>query len=293
MNIVPLGKDANYRVTVRQFDEMIEITSRVINHQWETARSENCGLVAPRRKERNTDMTDEDRQRKDDENKLRSVRRARQGVRWMVQRLQADHMLTLTYRENMQDIDRLKIDFDHFRRLVQARYPDWKYVAIREKQERGAYHLHIALKGFQNINFLRTCWHTVLGCLGKTGQHALGNIDVTRPKGQSKSTYYQWRQDRLAAYMTKYLHKEFDTLEHHSKRYWASRGAPKPSIKRYWLGSQNIIEMIKDVLDIAMVHGLDDGKSYYQNKDQTLLFLSGRYNPRCTISHNGDLWLED
>ncbi|MCB5189803.1 hypothetical protein LG198_03530 [Methylobacillus arboreus] len=46
--------------------------------------------------------------------------------------------------------------------------------------------------------------------------------------------------------------------EHSSKRYWSSKGAPKPEVTQHWLGSQNITEMIKDTFDIAMLHGLED-----------------------------------
>lgn len=46
-----------------------------------------------------------------------------------------------------------------------------------------------------------------------------------------------WRAGRLANYLTKYLDKSFDMLEHATKRYWASKGAPKPEVTTHWLGS--------------------------------------------------------
>jgi len=74
-------------------------------------------------------------------NLARSVRRSRQKVRHTIKALEADHMLTLTYRENMQDIVRLKAYFKRFVRMMVARFPEWKYCAVRETQERGALHL--------------------------------------------------------------------------------------------------------------------------------------------------------
>lgn len=89
----------------------------------------------------------------------------------------------------MTDIGQLKRDFDAFRRLVTARYPDWKYVAAREKQDRGAWHLHLAVQGRQDLNYLRTCWYKVLGCVGATGAAVLGQVDIKASKSKDPS---QW-----------------------------------------------------------------------------------------------------
>lgn len=272
LNTVAHGLDANYRVTVRTFPSVVEITARPINHQLELARSRNQGIKGI---SRNIELDEEERARKDEENLTRSIRRAKQSVRWHVQRLEADHMLTLTYRENMLDVDRLKKDFDHFRRLVMARYPEWKYVAVREQQERGAWHLHLAVKGNQDIKYLRTCWYKVLGCFGAAGADVLGQVNVKASKRRYGAVSGVWKQSKLASYLTKYLHKGFEVLEHASKRYWASKGTVKPVITRYWLGSANLVEMIKDTFDIGLVHGLEDFPSIMQSRDRGVLYLTG------------------
>lgn len=275
MNTVKFGKDANYRVTVRTFPSMVEVVTRPVNWQLEQARSNNCGLVAPRKKTKDLDVTREERERKDTENLARSIRRAKQGIRWLIQRMEADHMVTLTYRENMMDIDRLKKDFDQFRRLVVARYPDWKYVVIREQQDRGSLHMHIAVKGRQNIDYLRYCWYKVLGCMGASGADALGSVNVRAPSKRWGGKGYQWRQDKLAGYLSKYLHKGFDLAEHSSKRYWSSKRLPQANIQRFWLGSQNVTEMILDSINIAMLSGMEDWPNFYQSNDQSVLVIRG------------------
>jgi len=291
MNIVPHGIDASYRLTVREFNSMVEVTAKTINHQLESVRSENHGLRGP--KKRIEEMEPELREQKDEENRIRAVRRARTACRWLVQGLEADRMLTLTYRENMQDLVRLKADFDYFRRLVQAKYPNWVYVAVPEKQDRGALHLHLAVKGFQDINYLRYCWYKVLGCVGAEKGAALGQVDVTKPRSYARNgTQYSWRQDRLASYLTKYMGKAFDEAQHHSKRYWASRkDVKKPAVYRFWLASANTAEMIKDVWAIAERLGIASDRSYFQSYDQTLLYLSGLQDKQSSLSHNGELWL--
>lgn len=283
MNTVKYGKDANYRLTIRTFPSMVEIVTRTINWQLENMRSENCGLRSPKRNEPDTPLSAEERARKDEENVNRSVRRARQSVRWLVQRMEADHMLTLTYRENMDSVQRLKKDFDHFRRLVTAKYPEWKYVAIKEYQERGSLHMHIAVKGRQDIKFLRNCWYKVLGCLGATGSDTLGSVNVRAPSRRWGGRGYEWRQDKLASYLTKYLHKGFDLSEHSSKRYWASKGLPKPIVQRFWMASKDMLEMITDSFDMAMFSGMQNMPDFYQSPDRTMLFLRGIRNPLCTI----------
>lgn len=291
MNTLPHGIDAAYRATIRIFPSIVEVTAKPVNHQLELARSRNHGLRGNTRK---LDLEDEERERKDEENLTRSVRRAKQSIRWLVQRMQGDHMVTLTYRDNMQDIDRLKRDFDHFRRLVKAKYPDWSYVAVREQQQRGAWHMHIAVKGRQDLNYLRVCWYIVLGCLGKSGSEVLGQVNVKAPRRSEWQNDKLWKPAKLASYLTKYMDKGFELLEHHSKRYWASKGTPKPEVKRYWLGSTNMTEFIKDVFELGMLHGLEDFPSIMQSRDRTVLYMSGRRILTCSVgSHNEDLWLED
>lgn len=57
--------------------------------------------------------------------------------------------ITLTYRENMSDYKRLYKDFDKFYKKLKRRYKDieFRYISVIEPQERGAWHLHVLLKG--------------------------------------------------------------------------------------------------------------------------------------------------
>jgi hypothetical protein len=60
---------------------------------------------------------------------------------------------------------------------------DWPYVAVREVQERGALHMHIACVGKQDLPLIRACWYVALG--GSEfdgGENVLGQIDVQSQK---------------------------------------------------------------------------------------------------------------
>ena len=57
--------------------------------------------------------------------------------------------ITLTYAENMEDKDKLYKDFEKFYKKLKYRYKDKKldYILVAEPQGRGAWHVHMMLKG--------------------------------------------------------------------------------------------------------------------------------------------------
>jgi hypothetical protein len=67
-------------------------------------------------------------------------------------------------------------DLRQFLKLVRERYPEYPYVAVWERQKRGAIHWHLGVPGFQDVRFLRSCWLQVVG-------EGYGNIDVRGPRG--------------------------------------------------------------------------------------------------------------
>jgi len=149
-----------------------------------------------------------------DANKRVAAKRAKQQVRLRCKAIGADRMITLTYRENMTDKDRLKRDFDALRRLL-GRIQNFQYVAVAERQKRGAWHLHIAVKGRQNYRVLRELWLRVVG-------EGNGNVDVRNPNREAGLRH------KIASYIGKYIVKNFDEHQLNEKRYWASRGIKVP-----------------------------------------------------------------
>lgn len=60
------------------------------------------------------------------------------------------HWCTLTYAENMQDLKRLKFDFENFWKRFKnycrnKNYPTPEYINAVEPQERGAWHIHVLI----------------------------------------------------------------------------------------------------------------------------------------------------
>jgi len=93
------------------------------------------------------------------------------------------------------------------------------YVAVLERQQRGALHPHLAVKGFQDVRLLRRCWYKIVG----NGQ---GQVNVRGPRPGSSPV-------KLARYLSKYISKDFDNMprEFEEHRYFCSLGVKVPTEK--------------------------------------------------------------
>lgn len=182
----------------------------------------------------------------------RAARRAKKRIRLLCLAIGADHMMTLTYRENMVDRERAKADWRRFVQLVQRKYPNWAYVVVTERQERGALHFHAAVVGFQPVRYLRRCWRAVVGEEG-------GNIHVRGPRKRwqrpgEDDHGHEWHTGKLAAYISKYLGKDVDTGEAWAKRYWATKleSDSRPLREVMWLEALDGHMLIEEVYELVI-----------------------------------------
>ncbi len=139
-----------------------------------------------------------------EENRLKSIKRSRKQIWRKTMKSGLDYLLTLTYRENMQDLERAKCDLSLFCDRVQQKIPGWKYLAVLLKQKRGAYHFHLAVRGWQNVVLLRKIWLSVVGSDG-------GNIDAAAPKKRSGT--YRWGRLAVAKYISRYIGRDLEADE--------------------------------------------------------------------------------
>ena len=170
-------------------------------------------------------------------NRERSTRRARTRVRRLAKHKGLTVLLTLTYKENMLDRDRMARDFDVFVKRVRRVIPAFEYVCVFERQKRGAWHAHIAVprvlshylhKGqlVRSYDLLRSMWRAVVGTFeGMPG----GNVDVSRNKRVNRSSA------KLAAYLSKYIGKTFDQAEKHVNSYSASGRKLPDAVREIYL----------------------------------------------------------
>lgn len=241
----PLKDHRDYQATIRRFDSgSVEVSVHCIQHMNRMSQSRRWAAHDPV-KFRHDELTEEQIARKKIENTERSLRETKKRVRYLCKQIGADHMVTLSYRENMVDLARLKREWKAFARLMHARYPDWKYVVAHEYQDRGALHMHVAVRGRQDIKYLRRCWYIALGSSPEsTGDEAPGAVNVRGPSRRWGSKSMEWKIDKLSGYLTKYMSKTFAMSEANAKRYWASKGVKPPEVVKYWLGATNFVEAV-------------------------------------------------
>lgn len=165
----------------------------------------------------------------------RAAKRAKVRVRHLCKAAGVDTLLTLTYQANMTNWDTLKRHMKEFNRRMRNIIPGWFYVAAFERQERGAWHAHMAVHRFprelamrpgvtlKSFNVVRAVWRSVTGELG-------GNVDVQARKRNSGRA-----PSKIAAYLSKYMTKAYAEGEPWSNRFSSSRGVtiPKPERIRF------------------------------------------------------------
>lgn len=156
-----------------------------------------------------------------------AANRAKTRTRKLCKAIDANTLLTLTYRENQRDLHLCKKHLAAFVRSVRKFWPDFQAVAAFETQKRGAWHVHLALSGVprsftvrntrgvpyvvKSWNLLRDTWRRVVG------EHG-GNIDVARKKANSRKS-----PAKIAAYLSKYIIKAFQQGEAFTNR-WTKFG---------------------------------------------------------------------
>lgn len=158
---------------------------------------------------------------REEERKLRRLERSRarrkKNCRHRIKSASFTSMLTATYRENMQDFDRMRSDWAKYLRLLSRYIPGFRAVYGFETQERGAWHVHAAIdrlpawiefKGqkIRSFKLLRELWHRVVG-------DDNGNIDVDGHRRTRHGFIGKYGKAeslaRLAGYISKYLTKDY------------------------------------------------------------------------------------
>ena len=152
-----------------------------------------------------------------EQNEKRALARATGEIRRKCLSIGADHLVTLTYRDNVEDRERVLTDLERLRRMLSRGGYSMPYVAVLECQKRGAIHPHLAVRGFQDIRLLRRCWYKIVG-------KAQGQVNVKGPRPGTSPV-------KLARYLSKYISKDLDSQprEFEEHRYFCSLGIAVPT----------------------------------------------------------------
>lgn len=206
-----------------------------------------------------------------------AVRRSAQQIRLRCKQVGANQMITLNTRENIQDMERFyPLCKEFFRRM--RLHGDFHYVAVPERQERGAWHLHVACQGRVAKHLIIRVWMRVLG-RSEDGK-SRGWCDVRNPK-RSDSQWNngkRWESHRLAAYISKYISKDVSGRELNDKRYWTSRGIVVPERQTWgtWVDFTSMYDATLPVLQhLEGIAGLDDLVAHISAKNGSFWFATG------------------
>ena len=176
-----------------EYNKKIVQTSSYIE-VWEYAEPIQIGYQKkpPSQKKKNNDS--------DELEKLKRLTKARQNAKHELIRLidtnyneETTKFVTITTKENIQDRHEFNLIFDKFMKrlnynVFHTKKKILKYVAVLEKQKRGAYHAHILLF---NLPFIK---HERLKKIWNLGSVWINQVDVDS-------------KDNRGRYITKYMEK--------------------------------------------------------------------------------------
>lgn len=174
--------------------------------------------------------------------------------------------ITLTYKENMQDVKRLYRDFDKFVKKMKRKFGNILYISVVEPQQRGAFHYHVLIKFLDKSNKKKIF---------------IKNEIIEKMWGQGfvnvQSTY---GIDNIGAYLTAYLtdieindddvnNKNIVEKEVNGKKKKFIKGGRLhlyPAGMNYYRHSRNVnqpVEFYKEYGQI--IKNIDLGKSTFKN----------------------------
>lgn len=174
------------------------------------------------------------------ENRSKTANRARAKVRRIINaNPQLNKFLTLTFAENVTDIDFAHTALDRFIKRLNRKYASFQYVCVIEFQERGAVHFHMLCNlPYVDVNALARVWGH--------GFIKLNRIDNV---------------DNVGAYVTKYMTKEnMDERLIGRRSYSMSRWLNAPQV---YTDEKQIEAELESLADVQRVQTSTYESEYY------------------------------
>ena len=212
------------------------------------------------------------------ERKERSLKKSAQRAQTMCRRIIKtegfSELLTITYRENQQDRAVSKLHFKLWVWKMRAALGgEFRYCASFEKQERGAMHMHVAChrlpkhavhKGvkIEGWKLGTAVWRSIVG-------KDNGLVFVGGKKSSFKSGKALKRSPaKMAAYVSKYILKDFADSPEEKNRYSRSNGSVLAKPTHVRLNGCTLSDAISAVFqcadgDVIVSHRLGDFKDRY------------------------------
>ena len=139
--------------------------------------------------------------------------------------------LTLTFKENVNDIDKANLEFKKGIRKLTASYPGLKYLCVPEFQKRGAVHYHLLVNVPVGHESLPVREEKTLYNLKTNRTTKINSYDFPWwPHGYSSAFDLTTTDEKfsVAAYMTKYFWKDIDNRLFGRRKVMYSKNLEKP-----------------------------------------------------------------
>jgi hypothetical protein len=196
-----------------------------------------------------------------EERRLKSLRSSARRAKTMCRRVIItegfDELLTLTYRENQTDRDLCKQHFEKWYRRMKKALGGFRFCASFERQERGAMHVHIAThklpqhavhKGvkIKAWELGTRIWRDIVGAnngLCFVGGKGRFGLPRRRQAGLAK----------MAAYVSKYIMKDFENAPEETNRYSRSNGTVVGKVEKMRLKCT-----LRELIEVTFEQGEGD-----------------------------------
>ena len=177
-----------------------------------------------------------------EENQRKSLAHTRSMIHTYARCCRWEWFCTFTYDGKKVDRYDFKLCMKKIRNWLKNQRrlaPDLKYLAVPEMHKDGAWHLHVLLADSGTMKFV------------DSGKKYLGmkiyNLSGWK-WGFSTATEIQ-DTFRIQNYISKYMTKDCFALSQNCHRYYASRNLPKPMVKHLLINSNDVDEVIQNLLD--------------------------------------------
>ena len=157
------------------------------------------------------------------QNIKRSCKRSYGMVYDLCHGIGVDRMLTLTFQENIVDINLALKAWKEFIRLCHVRWHGFEYVCVPEVQKRGAIHFHVGLTMWRYWQTMLFLWRKAV----KVVSNMTGGIYINRKCGGT--------HEGVAKYIAKYVSKAFYCADNSEsvgrKRYYSNVAVDKVRVR--------------------------------------------------------------
>lgn len=159
--------------------------------------------------------------------------------------------ITLTFKENITDINLANKKFNHFTKCMKRKYPDFKYLGVPEFQKRGAVHYHLLTNLVKGSNLLPLQENTDDKYDVKCWNYGFSSVFDLKETDDNFN---------VVAYICKYFYKDFDNRLFGRTKVLKSNNLKKPlelefeqndndfNLAKSFIESNNLYHNEKDII---------------------------------------------